>query len=235
MRVCIIGPSHIAALRAAEQNGLASLGRHDVTYMGHEVKVFRHLALRDGRLFFDCPDTRMLAEDLKSEVDLADFDALFVHGVGPRLSRLQERLAKNGVDLAAMSSAMQAKALERAFGGEIFQVLRDVRARFDGPILVSSKPEHAEPSDAEVEAIDTLELEPLTGIIGATLHSLGFHYLPQPAETIVKGRFTKAEYAEGSWKTLGENRPGKKVDIWHMNEKYGAAILNRAAESLDAI
>jgi len=89
--------------------------------------------------------------------------------------------------------------------------------------------------EMEDQVLDTLELEPLTGIIGATLHSLGFHYLPQPAETIVKGRFTKAEYAEGSWKTLGENRPGKKVDIWHMNEKYGAAILNRAAESLDAI
>lgn len=234
MRVCIIGPSHIAALRSAERNGLASLGRHDVTYMGHEVKVFRHLAFRDGRLFFDCPDTRMLAEDLKAEADLADFDALFFHGIGPRLSRLQERLAKNGVDLAAMSSAMRAKALERAFGGEMFQVLRAVRDRFDGPILVSSKPEHAAPADTEVDALDALDLEPLAGIIGTTLHGMGFHYLPQPAETIVKGRFTRPEYAEGSWKTLGESRPGKKVDIWHMNEKYGAVILGKAAELVDA-
>lgn len=237
MRVCITGPSHLAALRVAERTGLVDTSAHDITYFGHASFILRDAALRDGRLFIDSARGAVpLAPDLLVEVNIDDFDALFYHGGVPDYPRLLKRA---GLDVAALerySTEMMVRSFRRATDRfPPFRFARQLRAAFDRPIYLSSQPMKAMP-EAEAAAAtagpDADRLARLERITETALEQLGFVYVPQPVDTVFGWQATRAEYSVGSV-ALDEKRSHGSEDNEHMNQTYGArmfeAFLDRIA------
>jgi hypothetical protein len=232
MRICVIGPSHLAALREAHKQGLVDTRGHEISYMGHRSWIYRSIAFDGEKLYFDAPHgDRPLADDLNVEVRIADYDVLFFHAAVRRLSLLISDRS-GPIDLGAYSSGMQkqiATGIIRKLGG--FDMLERVRAAFDGPILLSGKPEHAAPEDEAAAEAGHGDRERTMRVVTEAFAGLGFHFIPQPMETVLNGRFTRREYSVGSV-ALGETRTHKKEDVHHMNERYGALVFDTA---LDAV
>jgi len=231
MRICAIGPSHLAALRTAEKNGLVDTDGFDIDYMGHRARIFRSLCFNDGRLRFPAARARPLEYDLKIAVEPALYDALFFHGVIMRPSRFFRQEGAE-ISVASYSSDMRKKfALNRVRGFPGVDILSKVRGAYDGPILVSGQPEHAVPVDEEITDTGNGETELRAEAIGAAMTEMGFHYIPQPIETVLNGKYTRREFSVGSV-ALAERRDHRDTDRLHMNEKYGALVFNRALRLL---
>ncbi len=230
MRICVIGPSHLAALREAQRKGLVDTRGHEINYMGHRSWIYRSLAFDGERLFFDTPRGDVpLAEDLRVEVRPTDYDVLFFHAAVRRLSLLISDRS-GPIDLSTYSASMQKQVVQgitRKLGG--FDMLRQVRAAFDGPILLSGKPEHAEPADEPPTDTGHGDRERTVRLVTEVFAEQGFHFIPQPIETLLNGRFTRREYSVGSV-ALGESRVHKTEDVHHMNERYGALVFNKVLD-----
>lgn len=236
MKICILGPSHLAALRDAETQGLVDTSAHDITYCGHLSKHYRHITARDGRVIFDTPEpVEPLADDLLVTVDLADFDLIFCHTTVINYGKIMDRTGSSPAMLKRYSAQMAEKALARAIcDARIFRIANEVRAQFAGPVLVSSCPMSAAPPatqepDPPADDPDAVQLEPL---VTRTLQSAGFGFVPQPADTIIDGRYTARRYSVGSVK-LGVDKEHGKLDILHMNAKYGARVLEDMLSRID--
>jgi len=230
MRICAIGPSHLAALRTADQNGLFDTSGHEIDYMGHVWWVFGKIRLDGKRLFFDMnPPIRPLAPDLSTEVTVTDYDALLVHGVVAPATRIMEA---SGARRGTYSESMRRKVVERALKrGRAFDCLAEIPKVFDGPVIVSPRPEKAVPSGAVVEDTGKGDVDDINRLLSQVLSEMGIAYLPQPIKTVLNGRYTRREYSEGSLR-LGERGGHKDEDVLHMNEKYGALVFNRALRLL---
>lgn len=232
MRLCVIGPSHLAALRTAEKDGLVDTRGHEISYMGHVAWVFANIRLDGARLFFDIdPPVRPLADDLLAEAKVTDYDALFLHGVIKPASRLVGAASDS---LGSYSESMRRKlargAITRARGFGLLSGLREV---FEGPILVSSRPEKAVPPGKTLEDTGNGDLETRNRLLAAALAEHGISYLAQPVQTVLNGQHTRREYSDGSLR-LGDRGGHKTKDVLHMNEKYGALVFAQALDLLDA-
>ncbi len=241
MRVCITGPSHLAALRIAERTGLVDTSAHDITYFGHASVVLQDVALQDGRLFIDSVrGARPLAEDLLVDVQASDFDLFFYHTAVNDYPRMLRRIGMNVADVRKYSADVVTRALTKSIESfRPFRFAQELRAAFGGPIFVSSVPMKANPQ-AEGAAgdgntgPDTELLALLAKRTAAALTPMGFHYVPQPAETVFGWNATRNEFSVGS-KPLGERKLHQSDDNHHMNEKYGALVYQAFLDQVSAL
>ncbi len=225
--MCVIGPSHIAALRDAEKEGLVDTSAHAITYFGHYTRVFSTLTLTGTRLRLLAP--RQLAEDLKVSVDIADYDALFLCAVIRDPARILNRSRLRLSDMSTMSQGLAARQIGNALRTmQGFDVIAEIRAAFDGPVLISAAPLRAQQEDAPAAGPG---FERFTAAQTAALAELGLTFVPQPAETVTAALTTRREYSVGSVK-LGGHEEHRAEDVTHMNSAYGALIYQGALDRL---
>jgi len=229
MRICIIGPSHLAALREAEKEGLVDTSPHDITYFGHYTRIFSTLSLNGTRLRMLA--ARPLADDLKVEADIADYDGLFLCAVIKDASWILKRARLELADLGSFSRRLAARQLRNAIrASENFDVIAGIRAAFDGPILISTAPLRARPDVSEPVG---REFDLFNAAAGEALAELGFTFVPQPSETVSAALATRREYSVGSIKLRGHEQH-RQEDVSHMNSAYGALIYRAALDRLGA-
>ena len=222
LRICVLGNSHVGALRrgwealqaervdiqpvffASPGRSLATLERHDDRLVPTTPGVAKYLALTSGGL---------------PEISLGDFDAFLLVGMAFLMPQVDRR----------HSSAVLRTACQDAWSGSVCaRMVALVRASSQVPLLVLHNP-------LPISRREVAHLQPAT--YADTLHCLeagvvppGVTLLPQPAATRAEDWLTQAEFSAGATTLLGEGVA--EDNATHMNARFGELQWRSALECL---
>lgn len=225
MRLCIIGNSHLAALRLGWDRVGAEFPWAQPQFFGARGEALLDLHAQGSRLV---PGNADLAARIahtsggETEIDPARYDAALLVGMNylptmPRDARLSQ----------AVRAAAARAAFGRALAGHVFAELR--KAAPGLPVHVMPNPLQrrapgAEPAVAVVPYAQRLEdLRRGLGEEGPV------HVAGQPPETLVDELYTADAWGMGAL-ALDDGRGSyvkKDEDLSHMNADYGALFLRR--------
>jgi len=231
MKVCVIGNSHVWALRAAasaDNGGLTANGDFDVAFWGAPGPKFHDVRYDGGRLIAPDPKLALHLSGGKHEtIAPHEFDALVFHGLALNVTNLLRVLSRQA-DASSYSLAF----LRDGIGAQLDKapsslLIRQIRPDYRGRILVSPPPLISEQSNyfgdhggkpGERAVIDE--------VLRDYFERHGAGYVPQPENTVVDGRYTAAAYSDRSV------RPNGAIEYRHMNKLYGAEVLRAIATKL---
>lgn len=165
MKVCIVGNSHVGAIRRALNDGVKLSGGGDVFVAGIPLPYWSSGAVfkREGSCLVPASDRirNKLSgdfEDAAKRIDLAGFDCFVIHGFGPNLYSFYtsfarfdmseddpdsagERIVKRHISQACLKQcAEDYYAQNGALANNVFPVVDIVRSITDIPVVLSSRP-----------------------------------------------------------------------------------------------
>lgn len=259
MKICIIGNSHLGAIK----NGLGRMAKdtfaHDVTFFGAPSTTLKHLRAEGDCLFTSNP---VLLEHLKktndgvAEVSLTPFDLVVVLGGQLHLTTALH-LFKDHRPAAFLSDEVELIS-EPAFGAALDDAYeRSTAVHVLKLLLPSGKPLLIVPAPLRSELIlgqneypyladPALAARTVAWLVAACrssweriAHRFGAKLLHQPPATIGGTGLTKAEFAGA--RVFRDGRWFDEPDTVHTNGKYGEQVLaclnshlNRAAMPTEA-
>lgn len=230
-RVCIFGDSHYACLKQAQVRGLADLSGLDLEYWGHVGTRFRHLAFRDKAIHptDDFTARRFAKFNAKGRLFLpaTDFDAILVMGarvyVAPTILSLLHAQSHGPVVSAGLRHRMLADRMRGQMGYRLAAGLAASGPRvLLAPVSFPTEGVVPKPvlATAKVAASDPQLLAEYWALLTAIAAEDGIILLPQPADTVTAGCFTRADFAVAGHVA--------RKDFEHKNPAYGAAVLAQA-------
>lgn len=258
MRLCVIGNSHIAALKLGWDAVLAEGGAERAgitpTFFGAPRDGIRHVKLEDDCLVArrkEIADYFRLISGGQDRVRLDDYDAFLLVGLNvssKRILRFYKTHAWVGLGGVA-GKVMVHPAFARDFLAERYADTRmvdmagTIRAATGRPVVAVAEPHWASwartASDvpdygwrAAILAGDSAAIGQAFG--QAVTEALAPHaiFVPQPEETVEDGIMTRAEFNKDASRLItGE---GGGTDASHMNGAYGRAVWSAVARALPA-
>lgn len=239
VRVCIIGNSHIAALKLAIRHGFFRDDRLDVVFWGVTGTTgngFRSIRYENGRLVTtETAFVRMVSEGKYETINPDDFNALIFHGSTVRYTKLLDSLRRTGGDVRQYSRAFLRDGIAGWLGtSHAATLIHRIRSSYTGRILVSPMPLMSEDSKRfDGRTVEAGELTLLNDILSEFYAAGGAEFLPQPNETIVQNKYTSTDFSIGSVPLGGDVRH-RKAEYYHMNARYGEAVLRKVSERLQS-
>lgn len=243
MKVCVIGNSHLGALKLARDQGIADTNGAALTFFGSHAGTLRSLKLQDNCLVSDDPDVQKwlaFTSGGQTRIDPSLFDAVLVLGCGYGLGRAasvyrSHRLPahRTSADQELISEAALAAAVADILANTIgLRVMRLVKRAAPGkPVAFLPDPIPAKSiirGDAPwLAAHDTLAM--FHGLFKSSRKAVAkmVHVVRQPLDTIEQG-FTAPQFTAGSVKMLpGFVQKHNADEPYHMNAQYGARILTQ--------
>lgn len=234
MKVCVIGNSHIACLRAALNENPAAFTAGEITFFGAAKGLLSKLVAdqRDRKL--TAPPE--VAERLKrtsgglSHIKVDSYDAFLVGGLSNAVQSLVPTIASDRFSDAVKSATI------RDFWNKqkLSQVIRTFRLVSDAPLFVMHAP--------LVAASDPVQMpgDAYASMISASqevyFDEFSAKLLRQPDITLNGGMATRSEYSSGSVK-LGDESSGdpqehREGENSHMNAAFGGIMLQELAKQL---
>ncbi|MCU0827778.1 MAG: hypothetical protein MUE52_10315 [Tabrizicola sp.] len=256
LRLCVIGNSHIAALKLGWEAAKAKGVQPDVrpTFFGAPRDGMRHVALSNGCLI---PGRKDIVEFFKlisggqDRIRLSDYDAFLLTGLNissKRILRLYKTHAWVGLNGTAGKVVVhpafaQDFLAERYAETRMIDLASQIRATVQAPILTVAEPHWAEWARTSREVANFGWGAAVAAGDGAAIGHL-FHraveaavapygtYVRQPEDTVLDGILTRAEYNKDASKLItGE---GGGTDASHMNAAYGERVWSALAPALSA-
>ena len=233
IRLAIVGSSHLAALKLAEQRGLVQAEGFDICFYGGAGALFTYMVCQDRFLDMKSAEHALLVTDGKYEtLPIDDFDAFLFHGAGYSYSAFLRRFNLAGLPLNKVSAAFlqetARQSLDLPFAARkvALQVLEDV----DVPVVISPTPLKAQRSKLfENTVVADTDMHSLDVALGKAFEERGMHYVAQPTETISDNIYTDDRFTTGSVRLKGElEEQHGDEDFGHMNAEYGALVLRDA-------
>lgn len=234
MRLCIIGDSHVAALRLGWDQIAADFPDVELVFFGSHGTSLSGLEMRDGILV---PADALLARKLQftsgglSRIVLTDYAALLIYATNLRVPRLDRR----------MSAAIQSTTLADMIAGSLnLRLAQLARSASDIPLFLAHAPlQSSLPGVPASASDDWMGYDDILAEIERRIILPGLRLLRQPAETRAPGLHTKAEYSVGSVRLdagafAGEAPKHDEADRAHMNARYGARFLATHLPTLQA-
>jgi hypothetical protein len=255
MRVCIVGNSHVAALRKAWEpwrraHGAAHL---DVTFFGSHSASLRNVGARDGRFVTDDPAVRrtlaMTTGRADPELAIGEFDLYVLYGlVNPNW--YVARSASEGLDRPPTHPRVS-RGLLRAIARQNFtqslamHMFGLVRSASDAPVIVAPQPylsqavigdpgqsPYGDAPPADLAQRPAL-LSAFDEVIAAAAVADGFRWLAQPAQTVLDDHWTRPEYCVDSVRLSAQmDQAHPDDDFAHMNQRYGEVVFDALAALL---
>jgi hypothetical protein len=241
-RICVIGDSHAAALRAGWGHLRTEFPDIDLTFFAAMIQHMEAFRLGEEELIATTDDLRKrmkLTSDGKTLVH-NDYDAYLICGLGLKhalVMRVHADLrGKTGITENYFDVTLPAAVEDAVRGTLAMRILNMLQQITGAPILLIPQPAKAD-DDGVSPDIQSGTLENLRrglAIFDAACTTLiekrGASYLPQPRETFAKnGVTTKAAYATAPAR-LEVTKAG--VDRSHMNGAYGAILLRAALRKI---
>ncbi|HML30836.1 MAG TPA: hypothetical protein PKE16_18750 [Hyphomicrobium sp.] len=244
MKFCILGNSHIAAIRAGWSKVADLYPDIELDFFGAKGMDLKALHVRDGVLATRTPKVAkqlMITSGGKKSINPEDYDAFLIVGVGAGVSMLiknaqhyrtagmvgdveQEYVVSD--DIFSISAL---NYIDRSVFVKLVRLIRHVVS--DRPIVVASTPfpragiAKAEPDPWAVADLVGPRLDEIWGEGKeriAAEHSVVF--VEQPVETIVDRFFTRDDLSSGSVRLLRDVEH-QDEEFSHMNVDYGVAYL----------
>lgn len=245
-RICIIGDSHAAALKAGWDTIKDGETGRDVAFFAAPLPLLEHLAVEDGKLV--AADERLaehFGHTARGATAIgADHDANIVCGQGLGFTGMLFVYNHcRAIGMAPLKGALQlsrsafdAAVDEHLGASRAIRTLEKLRQVSRAPTLLIATPIPARARRPQVwtrleangdkERVLSIFRESCARL--ATRH--GAVFLPQPAETFVEDMTTRAELARGAARLTAA-----PDDLYHMNAIYGEIILRAAFAALDAM
>ena len=254
LRLCIIGNSHVAALRDAWMQQPDRWPALSLDFWAAQRDHLRRTIVQHGRLM--PTDTAGRAEmqqiNGRSDVDLAEFDGFVIAGAAicvqailpiyrdarwtglPSVRRGTPALISAGAARAVMGAILQDRlgyALAHRLRPQCVQpILMTSQPRVSAQILQSPRPELRLHSvairNADADALGA----GFDGVATDLFTGLGCRFLPQPPQTVAQGVLTQVQYVRGARRLsadMGALQP--QSDLMHANAQYGALVLDQIA------
>ncbi|MCX7889115.1 MAG: hypothetical protein N2422_05210 [Rhodobacteraceae bacterium] len=243
LRLCVIGNSHIAALKlgwaAAGPDGIAPV------FFGAPADGLRHLRLEDGALV---PRKAAVADHFRTisggqdRIVLEEHDAFLLVGLNVsskrilRFYRTHAWVGLNGTPGKTLVHPAFALAFmtERYAATRMAELAATIAGAAGRPVIAVAEPHwaawartapagtadygwDAAASAGDGEAIGALFAEAVAAALAP--HAV---FVAQPAETVEHGIMTRAEFNREASRLIGGEGGG--TDASHMNGDYGAAL-----------
>jgi len=260
VKICMIGNSHLAALKLAVENGALDGTGTDMVFFGAPGRRFRKIRFRNGavrgpktlhKIFLQVSGGRY------TQINPAEFDVVVVYGGAFFLHRLVGGIHHALNNQVHLTEECLATGVERWMTSKHFFRLSDdiSKASSATRTILVPRPIPAIAAAAEPEIVDrNMEspwlwnrLEPafrrrIWNICSQTAERRGVEMFVQPDTTIDANQFTKPEYTSRSTRLLGQGRAHEQADVTHMNPKFGEEVLlhllahlGRAAEGTQSV
>jgi len=239
VRTCIIGTSHIAALKLAEKNAAAA--GLQCTFFGAPALAFAKVHVADGIIKGDESIREHLlrtSEGHYESINPAEFDAIVFHGIDLQPSSMIYSIARRNPGARILfSQDFLFEGVSQWFKRtRTFSLARQLVGRSGTRIILSPVPCPAAPpsEDDKVSLTHLKALRPqIHDILAQVCAQNGMSFLRQPEETYDdEAYYTKREYSTGSVRLVDLNRPHPEDDFTHMNAQYGALVMGRLATLL---
>lgn len=247
MRICIIGNSHLAALKLAWQQLSPEHQAMEVVFFGARAAAMAHLAIQNNCLVPTNPETEhdmRFTSGGQHTIDLSGFDAVWLYGLACDVNLFIPTLTTHQIgrftdtDRNFLSRACFTQLCgDRLQRGLLYKLTRLVRQISDLPLYVSPSPFPSqdcvhEPS-GKWNALSTNDGSVIqSGYydgIRTALHDYNTVFIPQPNDSIVNFLFTDAKYTKDSVRlTEGLSTKHAHDDYAHMNQAYGVLFLQHA-------
>lgn len=242
MDICIIGNSHVAALKFAWEQVKADYPGRNITFfaVGASAATRADWEFAEGqvRLRSERGRAGFAASSGGRRGVTADFDAHVVcgfHSIKPAAqihARCRTESQRRDKGRALISEECFVAALRDGLmdrtGMAVTRLIEDNLGR---PVTVIPRPFVSEAALekrgywSRVAATgDSVSLARLFRSAITSLLASGSRFVEQPAETVSDGIFTKVEFTIGSPK-LKAGREREEDDLYHMNSRYGALVL----------
>lgn len=236
LRICVIGNSHLVALKLGWDK--KSSGHEDVhvTFFGSRAHTFNELNL-DGRKLIakSEPVKKMMSMTSGglSEIALDDYDCFVLHGLNLGFGHF--------VRICLDKTSTGSKKIKTVFDHVLsLRLARDL-ATFNKTVLISPQPFYSASITDTGNAWQHLlgaDGEPTQAVLKllATWHeylgALPFPLVEQPTQTIEKRFLTRAEYSVGS---QGYSAEHPVEDFIHMNSRYGEVVMKAIVDQCMAL
>jgi hypothetical protein len=255
-RVCVIGNSHIAAVKQAWDNRAPKVSSDlATTFFSAQVRLMEHLVL-DGRVLVPTQDE--LAAKLRytsggtSVIDIDAYDAFVLIGSGFGVDLLKFREI-GGTAAHLAYGPVEPLMSERCYDAVMAAVLRDsmairlirtIRAIEDKPALIVAAPYLSERLLEEDLKDDLRFHDPLfmeryvprcRAVCEAVAAELGSEVVWQDEETVAMPGFTKIAYGLNPIRFAMRGQKPRDFDRRHGNEDYGHLVLLRMLAQLDRV
>lgn len=234
MHLCVIGNSHVAALKGGLADIEASEPSLRVTFFASRGQTLGGLEVAQGCLV---PSRHRLAQNLaftsggQSEIDPDEFDGFVLCGLGLglRYELLGPRFYSRQFACEYTWASWRASVCMHVHG-----LLRSLT---DKPVLVCPEPFLSESSERWSRLARSSATPPAHLAAAFTdAHALwagDSQVLCQPAESVVSHIFSAARFSAGSIKLAIHEAPGEiehaARDAAHMNAAYGALVWQAIA------
>lgn len=249
MKVCIVGNSHIAALKLAANAGALGGTGVEAVFFGAPGQRFKKLRCDNGvlsgprsleRIFLKVSGGRY------TQIDPSDFDAVVVYGGGLFLHRLVGSLHRTmNVDGVHLSEACLGKGIERWFTRKhTFRLAKQI-SRHAKRVLLAPRPcpamsemvRKARDGGDELQPWAWQTLDPVFRRFvweqcEKVVRNHGLEMLFQPETTLDRNQYTDARYTKDSTRLLGVGRKHEDNDVTHMNAAYGHAVFEHMLDQL---
>lgn len=225
MKICIIGNSHIAALKLAWTEMSDTRHQDDIVFFGHRGTKIADLAAQDGVL---APENQRLRKAMRftsgglAVIDPKAYDIILVHGVGVEAFFLPEdRFFTRKFRHAAVHDVVdKAPALK---------IIRLLRSLSDIPIFVGHMPLPVA-TDISGDQSTSAFVNGMNFAQQEIFSALNAKLVLQPLETIVNGQNTDRRFKDNSTSlAIGDawdNQPHRDGDRRHMNKDFGKLWLS---------
>jgi hypothetical protein len=222
MKICIIGNSHVGALKRAWD--IEPHPSIDVDFLAARGASLRDLTVKRGTLV---PATRSLKKALKftsggkSRINPKHYHCFLIYGAQAKHLIINQ---DNHYSQAVIRQTLH-DHVQNTVSFEIITKLRSITDKkiYLGhhPLIAAEGTIEKKPPDAYLEGIQELNRH--------VYNPLNCELLPQPTETIVNGYYTDPVYTQGSKRLSVGNRrdnlPHSEDDRTHMNEQFGKIWL----------
>lgn len=254
VRLCVIGNSHVAALKLGWDqlivDGDPRIAALVPTFFGAPRDGIKHVALREGLLLPLRADVRAHFQRLSgglSEINPAHYDAFLLVGLGASLKRVLRLYRTHrwagvgtGAGQVLVSRAFAAAFLAEGYSATRLALMAGLLGQVaDKPIHAAPEPHWAaiQPTGAErkpdfgwARAAAAGEGPALAGMFAEALRAAldpKVSMILQPAATLEAGIVTRAAFNKGASRLISGD--GEDSDAAHMNADYGALWWAEAA------
>lgn len=240
-RICVIGDSHVAALKFAWWEIAQEFPDIKITWFTSHRRRFVDLVVRGDRLVPEGDELReVMRRSCKFEPEIAaDYDRYVVCGLDYSMYVTMHKLAgfrsedQAPDNRAPLSSACYLQAMTGILRDTVsLEVARKVRAITAQPMTIVPSPRisDANPLKLYPRFRETGDAERIAGYFFAASDILGrevgAEMARQPAETLRDPLLTLAVYTQDAPREFGDTeRPEGWIDYQHMNAEYGALML----------
>jgi hypothetical protein len=250
--ICFIGNSHVGAWKRAWTNAEPPVRNgYAATFFASPGDRWRDLRLEGGVLV---PGNEKLRSNLeknsggRDRIVCADYDAFVLIGLDSFLEMLGLCRSYGTLEHRAwvpITHLVTEQCLQAAIMGRLERtsvLFKSIRTAFPGPIFISPRPFPSEAVLAMPEfgryqqAARTNYSTCLVKTYKSALNAMAARYdaevLWQDDSTLRYPGYTRQEFADGAVRLAGDDRPYGPDNRGHMNEAFGALLLDQLLRRL---